>query len=282
MFNKIKYQLIKIIENIPQLQILIYNHLSKFKFLFPHDKDYLALKLLFNKNEKRDFIDVGGNIGLSTIGFRELGFKNNTIHVFEPDKLLIRKYLRKLKKYYNKIKIYEYGLSSKNSEMKLYKAFYKNKYFHFNNSFDIKYIKNKIKENYPDIYNQFNFKSQSLKLKKFDTLNFKFRACFVKIDVEGLDHKVLEGMIKYINKNKPIMLIEYNHSNFKNIYNKIKSNFHCYRYEIEKNMLMKLNSNQIKSLLIGDILEKKYKKNSVNLYYIHKKFDFVKSKKLVV
>ena len=47
-------------------------------------------------------------------------------------------------------------------------------------------------------------------------------------------------------------------------------------------MLMKLNSNQIKSLLIGDILEKKYKKNSVNLYYIHKKFDFVKSKKLVV
>ena len=52
MFNKIKYQLIKIIENIPQLQILIYNHLNKFKFLFPHDKDYLALKLLFNKNEK--------------------------------------------------------------------------------------------------------------------------------------------------------------------------------------------------------------------------------------
>ena len=27
----------------------------------------------------RDFIDVGGNIGLSTIGFRELGFKNNKI-----------------------------------------------------------------------------------------------------------------------------------------------------------------------------------------------------------
>ncbi len=56
----LKYRLVKFIEEIPLLQIFIYNNLSKFKFLFPHDKDYLALKLLFGFNEKRDFIDVGG------------------------------------------------------------------------------------------------------------------------------------------------------------------------------------------------------------------------------
>ena len=43
-----KYWIIKFIEDLPLLQILIYNNLSKFKFLFPHDKDYLALKLLFS------------------------------------------------------------------------------------------------------------------------------------------------------------------------------------------------------------------------------------------
>ena len=115
MFN-FKYQLIKFIENIPLLQIFIYNNLTNFKFLFPHDKDYLALKIIFKKNEKRDFIDVGGNIGLSSIGFRELGFKNNKIIIFEPDKFLINKYLKKLSKYYSKIKIYKFGLSAKSEK----------------------------------------------------------------------------------------------------------------------------------------------------------------------
>ena len=276
MFLKIKYRLVKFIENIPLLQIYVYNNLNKFKFLFPHDKDYLALKILFKQNEKRDFIDIGGNIGLSTIGFRELGFTKNTIHIFEPDKILVEKYLKKLKKYYKNLKIYNFGLSSKNIKMKLYKAYYKNNYFHFNNSFNKNYIENKIRENYPKIYNQFYFKSQNFKLRKFDSLNYKFNTCFIKIDVEGLDHNVLFGMIKFINKNKPVILIEYNHSNFKNIYNKIKKNFDCYIYEIEKDALIKLNNKQIKSLLAGKILEKKYKKNSVNLYYIHKNYKFKK------
>ncbi len=93
MFLHLKHQLIKKIEKIPLLQIFIYNNLKFFKFLLPHDKDYYALKLLFSKNEKRSFLDVGGNIGLSSLGFISLGFKENKIHIFEPDKLLVKKYL---------------------------------------------------------------------------------------------------------------------------------------------------------------------------------------------
>ena len=79
MFVYLKHQLIKRIEKLPLLQIFIYNNLKFFSFLFPHDKDYYALKLLFSNNEKRSFLDIGGNIGLSTIGFRELGFKKNKV-----------------------------------------------------------------------------------------------------------------------------------------------------------------------------------------------------------
>ena len=51
------------------------------------DKDSIPLNVNFNgdyydfkcKNEKRVFLDIGGNIGLSTIGFRELGFYENKI-----------------------------------------------------------------------------------------------------------------------------------------------------------------------------------------------------------
>ena len=69
----LKHQLIKKIEKIPLLQIFIYNNLRFFDFLLPHDKDYYALKILFSRNETRSFLDIGGNIGLSSIGFRKLG-----------------------------------------------------------------------------------------------------------------------------------------------------------------------------------------------------------------
>ena len=269
--SMIKYQLVKFIENIPLLQIFIYNNLEKFKFLFPHDKDYLALNLLFNKSETRDFMDIGGNIGLSTIGFRELGFKQNKIHIFEPDNFLINNYLSRIKKVYKNLIVHNFGLSSKNSKKKLFKAFYKNNFFHFNNSFDKSYIKNKIRENYPEIYKNFTFKSEILKLKKFDSLNLKLNPCFIKIDVEGLDHLVLKGMMKLINKTRPVILIEYNHSNFKNIYNFTKKKYDCYIYNIDTNKLVKLKLIDIKKLLKGQILERKYVKNSVNLFYINKK-----------
>ena len=101
MFALLKHRVIKKLKKIPLLQIFIYNNLNYFKFLFPHDKDYYALKLLFKTSETRAFADVGGNIGLSTIGFRELGFKKNKILIFEPDKNLIKSYLEVKKSYFN-------------------------------------------------------------------------------------------------------------------------------------------------------------------------------------
>ena len=137
----IKHRLIKIIEKIPLLQVFVYNNLQYFKFLFPHDKDYYALKLLFNKNETRTFLDIGGNIGLSTIGFRELGFLKNRIMMFEPDQYLLDNYVSKVTKNYSNIKVYPFGLSDRSEKKKLFRAFYKNVFFHFNNSFNLNYLK---------------------------------------------------------------------------------------------------------------------------------------------
>ena len=70
---------------------------------------------------------------------------------------------------------------------------------------------------------------------------------------------------------KPVLLIEYNHSNFSYIYDKLKIDYSCYLYDIEKNSLIKLFNEDIKKLKTGKILEKKYSKNSVNIFYISKK-----------
>ncbi len=271
LFSFLKYSLVNKIEKIPLLQIFIYNNLQFLKFLLPHDKDYHALKLLFKKNEKRSFIDVGGNIGLSSVGWRVLGFDSNKILIFEPDNYLNKKYLYRIKHIFKNIYIYNFGLSKKNIKKNLYKAYYKKKYFHFNNSFSLKYIKQKLKDNYPYIHNEFKIKKKKLILKKFDNLKIKTNICFIKIDVEGYDHFVIDGMKKTIKKNQPVILVEYNKVNFKNVYHKLSKNYFCYTYLYERNALKKFNLLEIDRLKNGIYNPKNFLKNSINVFFIPKK-----------
>jgi len=275
MIIKLKHQIIKFIEKFPLIQIFIYNNLQYFTFLFPHDKDYYALKILFKKNEKKSFLDIGGNIGLSTIGFRELGFKNNKIIIFEPDRYLVKNYLLKITKKYSKLIIYSFGLSNRNCSQKLFKAYYKNILFHFNNSFSFKYLKKKLKDNYGAKSKKFDIKSSNLVLRKFDDLNISLKICFIKIDVEGLDHLVIYGMKKFLKKQKPVILVEYNKSNFEKIYNFLNKYYECYFYNFNKNKLVKVLTPELLRLKRGQILEKKFKKNSVNIFFIKKNYSSI-------
>ena len=202
MFGKFKYAAVKFFEKIPFIQFFIYNNLQYFKFLFPHDKDYLGIKILFNQNEKRTFIDIGGNIGLSTIGFRELGFKNN----------------------------------------------------------------------YPHIYKKIQFKVVKYKLKKFDDIIYNKEICFIKIDVEGYEHLVIQGMKRFLKENKPIFLIEFNKSNFLKTWKQLKRNYYCYFFLLDKNNFIKISKFHINRLMKTEILDRKYTKNSINLFFIPKNF----------
>jgi len=272
MFGKFKYAAVKFFEKIPLIQFLIYNNLHYFKFLFPHDKDYLGIKILFNQNEKRTFIDIGGNIGLSTIGFRELGFKNNQILIFEPDKYLIKTYLNNLNKYYSNLKIFHFGLSNKNETKSLYKPYYKNLFIHVNNSFNKNYTMEKIKNNYPHIYKKIQFKLEKYKLKKFDDIIYNKEICFIKIDVEGYEHLVIQGMKRFLKENKPIFLIEFNKSNFLKTWKQLKRNYYCYSFLLDKNNFKKMSKFHINRLMKTEILDRKYNKNSINLFFIPKNF----------
>jgi FkbM family methyltransferase len=275
MLRFFKYKVIKFLEKIPVVQLLIYNNLRYFKFLFPHDKDYYALKLLFDLNEKKTFVDVGGNIGLSTIGFRELGYTSNNIYVFEPDKKLYDRYLLDIKAYYNNIFLFNFGLSYKNEQKFLFQAYYKGLFLHFNNSFSLDYIKKKIKENYPNKYNKFSYKKKKFTLKKFDNLKIDKQICFIKIDVEGLDHIVIKSMYKTIKKQKPVILVEFNNSNFHLIYKLLKPYYDGFFYMLETNSLDKLKNFELKKLFLNQSPDALYSKNSFNIFFIPKNFQFL-------
>jgi hypothetical protein len=107
-------------------------------------------------------------------------------------------------------------------------------------------------------------------LKKFDNLNIKSNICFIKIDVEGFDELVLYGMKNFLKNNNPVILVEYNKSNFIKIYKFLRNKYDCYFYNLDKNKLQKLKPQNIVQLINGEILEDKYKKNSVNVFFISK------------
>ena len=273
--KKFKYSLVKFLEKIPWLQMLVYNNLIFFNFLLHQDKDYLALKKLFKNNEKGTFVDIGGNIGLSTLSFREIGFKENEILIFEPDKFLIKNYLLKIKKNYKNIKIFPIGLSNRKEIKTLYQANYKNILIHLNNSFSKNYILEKIKNNYPKIYKEFIYKQKKYRLDKFDNINYKKKISFIKIDVEGFDHLVIKGMQNFLKENNPIFLIEFNKSNFYIIWKILDTKYNCFSYDIDKNNFRRFSNNKIEKLIKGKIYDKRYNKNSINLFLIPQNYKMI-------
>ena len=86
----------------------------------------------------------------------------------------------------------------------------------------------------------------------------------------GFDDLVLYGMKNFLKKNNPVILVEYNESNFLKIYMFLKKKYDCFFYDFDKNILQKLSSKKIYKLIRGEILENKYKKNSVNIFFIKK------------
>ena len=95
--NIIKYKLVRLIEGNPTLNLFIYNNIKFLKFFLPHEKDYLGMKKLCQNSLDKVIIDIGANLGISSMGFRQMGFKNK-IFLFEPNPIIYKKYLYKIKK----------------------------------------------------------------------------------------------------------------------------------------------------------------------------------------
>ena len=106
--NLLKFKLIRIIESNPRINLIIYNNISLFKLFLPHEKDYYGIKLLINNKKNDSIVDVGGNLGISAMGFRKLGFINK-IYLFEPNKYLFKNFIKKLVKNYKNIRAFNFA-----------------------------------------------------------------------------------------------------------------------------------------------------------------------------
>jgi FkbM family methyltransferase len=244
-FKIIKYKFVRLIEANPIINLLIYNNIKYFKFFLPHEKDYLGMLKVCKNRFDHPIIDIGANLGISTLGFRQMGFKNK-IYIFEPNPEIFKKYLVPIKKKLKHIYLYNFALGKKNENRNFFLPFYNNQSIHYFGSFNKKYIINSLKLTFPKLLKKIKLKKKKIPIKKFDDLNLNFKPHFIKIDVEGNDHLVLDGLKKTIKKFKPIFLIEYNKENYREIKKKLY-NYKIYIFDIKTNKMIKVNQRIFKN-----------------------------------
>ena len=168
------------------------------------------IKFLIKKIKKSNFeyfIDIGANSGVYSLIINKR-FKNIKIKSFEPVKKSINKFLLNLKQNpkLKNITVYKFGLSNKNSKL-LMKSQIRDSYIQ-TGGFGVTTKNDELK----------NFHTEKALFKIGDkVLNLKNKNIVLKIDTEGHEEFVLEGLKKILNKNKILLQIEIYDQHFKRI-----------------------------------------------------------------
>lgn len=178
------------------------------RFTNIYEQDFDGIKLL-NLKEKVNIIDVGASDGIASKFFsRNLNIEN--VICFEPNK----NYVDKLKKSkikniiikpfaigntngYKKVFFPRYKFFSKNLDLITY-TYYDKKTLLTQLSLDFKFRKN------------IKIVQQKLFIKKVGKIKKKID--LIKIDCNGFELSVLKGLIHIIKKDRPALIVEYNHN----------------------------------------------------------------------
>jgi len=162
--------------------------------------------------DETDFIDVGANIGLITLGVNlNINNKKINIHCFECDSNNFTN-LKFNTKNHNNIKIYNFGLGDNFSLGNMSINRYNNGCSYIKNC----YSKDESKELNYNCFKESDLENNTIQhdnyfaIVKLDDIRYMFknRVSVIKIDVEGYEKQVLVGAKKFIEEHKPYIFIE--------------------------------------------------------------------------
>ena len=173
------------------------------------------------------------------------------------------KRLKKLKKSFKNLRIFDFGLNNKKSNLKLYipkiKFFFKNFYMFTYAFYDKSELKKNLKINF--IFKK-NFVVEEFFFRTKKYTNFNKKIDLIKIDVNGNELNVIKGLYKLLKRDKPILIVEELNdiSKIKKILGNI--GYDCYIYDLKKKLITK-NFKSSKPLNFFFISTKyEFKKNS--------------------
>ena len=187
-------------------------------------EEILILNELIKKHCANYFFDIGSNCGFYSIKLAQI-FKKLKILSFEPNVEAYYKFKKTLSINPNlsgKVTLYNFGLSDINSTLKM---------------------RSKIKHGYAQtggsiLHNNQNFKNIKIFDAKFKIADYLFNinnsVLAIKIDVEGQEYNVLQGLKKIINKNNCILQLEIFDENYNKLNNFLVENKFYKINEIKK------------------------------------------------
>ena len=176
------------------------------------------LTKLIRNNSSTKFIDIGANCGFYSFHFAK---ENLEVLAFEPNSeafLKMKNTINQNENLRNKINIFPYGLSNVNSKIKM-RSMVKHGYAQTGGS---SITNNKLSQN-----NKYKVYEAEFRIGD-ETLNFQNNNLAIKIDVEGHELNVLEGIQNLLKNNKCLIQIEI-----------FEKNFHTVNsYLLEKNFVL--------------------------------------------
>tara|TARA_B100001059_G_C17702917_1_gene511117 strand:- start:58 stop:831 length:774 start_codon:yes stop_codon:yes gene_type:complete len=186
-------------------EIIIYQEFEAIEFNFLIDQ--------INKNKINHFIDVGANCGYYSLNIAK-EIKKINILSFEPNEEAYLKFYKTL--YRNpilskKVNLRKFGLSNKNEKM-LMQSKVK---FGYSQTGGSSIVNQKKIDNCSTFFADFKIGDENIKLN-----NDKIA---IKIDVEGHELYVLEGLKNNLKENKCILLIEIFDVNYDSVKNLLSS-----------------------------------------------------------
>lgn len=171
----------------------------------PHERDFNALRVLEFGNFPV-LVDVGGNIGQSVLSLYSV-FPGARVVSFEPNPDVFRK-LQRLTKRFPRLAVIPSGLSDQAGEAELFVPSYNGNVLTGLASFDYESAKGWISSDSVLGFDPMKLTVSSRRLHLVRLDDCGLRPDFIKIDVQGLEYRVLEGGLETIRKYRPVIMAE--------------------------------------------------------------------------
>jgi FkbM family methyltransferase len=171
----------------------------------PHEGDFRALRLL-KFGSAPLIVDAGGNIGQSVLSLYTV-FPAATVVSFEPNPTVFGK-LQRLTKKFPGLTAVPNGLSDQTGDAEFFVPSYNGNNLNVLASFDYESAKNWLRSDRVLRFDPMKLTVSSKRLPLIRLDDCELQPDIIKIDVQGLEYRVLAGGLETIRKYRPVIMAE--------------------------------------------------------------------------